>query len=804
MSRNADEPRCTSRGNGFDKRKLGPAMIMDPATISDRARPALALFVMAAGTGGLAAGMAILAGDLPGTAPSVGSLILSMAALCLVMLLWGAAPAWSAGQLLRRPWLGVALPAWSVAVGTISWWLAQAGVSFLAAPGAALETNPARDVTVCSVLILILTLGSAVVTAAFTLSWRAARRCSIPLLLLGAPWIVLGLLVYIYSSEAEVGRWGPPVSWTGVLLPLLAALAAGVGGAAIGHSLRRPTGRRVLAAVLTVCVAMAAGWLFARFPASEAGGQGQPVSILLVFLGMDAGPSSEPDAGGLRWFLGFLVAILVLGWAQWSGLLLSRYESALPSAARKGSVGADLDPRTSRPGRVYFILTLAYAAFIIYGSLVPLDFHTMPFSGAWDEFWQRMRPEEFSHQFGRSDFVANLLLGIPLAFFSMGFLTQENRRRGREIAALCSIAGACLVAALAEFGQLYVPERTTSLSDVIAQTMGGALGVAVWAMAGGFVTRYVRGLWARYLQDEYALKLLGGYAVCYAIYQLLPFNITISLAELYHKFRSGMVVLLPFNDRGGLTAYMLLSQAGAMIPIGYAFVVLWRGRRHPVVMAAVAGLMFAGLLECLQFFILPRYSSSTDAVMGALGGGLGGWLATLFGPAARTGLTRKPLWKAHGWWIKTALLVLWAGGLAIFRWHSLAFEWPAEGLWEHAAKAVCAPLTTFYYQSELGAATEVVREATAFLFLGLLVRSVIGPSERRGWGPDILAVFVAVSLVGGLEVGRLLLPLHLLDPASPMIETAGAVIGILLHARFVRTFVQSPETETTSGTWSST
>jgi VanZ family protein len=785
--------------------KIGPAMNDDSAITSDRARPALALLVMASGTGGLAAGMAVIAGDLADTTPATCSLILSMVAFCLVMLLWGAAPAWSAGQLLRRPWLGMALPAWSATLGALSWWLVQAGSSLITPPGVLSEANPTRDVTVCSTIILVLTLGSAVVTAAFTMPWRAAVRCSLPVFMLGAPWIGLGLIAFIGTSEpAAAGRWGRPVLWTEVLLPLLAVFGAGVGGAAIGHALRKGTTRRVLAAVLTVCVATAAGWFLLRSPTADENGQVQPASMMMVLLGMDAGQPSEPDASGLQWCLGFLVTTLVLGWAQWSGLLLSRYDSTPRTAPQKDGAGTDIDRRTVRPGRVYLILMLAYAVFIIYGSLVPLDFHANSLSGAWEEFWQRMRLEEFSHQFSRSDFVANLLLGVPLGFFGMGFLTRENRRPGRLTAALGSMAGACLVAAVAEFGQLYVPERTTSLDDVIAQTIGGAVGVAVWVLAGEFVTRYVRGLWARYIQDEHALKILGGYAVCYAIYQLLPFNITISLAEVYHKFRAGMVTLVPFADWHGLTAYALLSQASVMIPIGYAFVVLWRGRRHPVALAAGAGLIFAGLLEFLQLFVLPRYSSGTDAVMGAVGAGVGGWLATRFGPAARTGLTRTSLWRAQGWWIKVFLLALWVCGLALFRWHSLAFEWPAEGLWEHAARTVCAPLTTFYYQSELGAATEVIREAVAFFFLGLLVRSLTGPSERRRRAAAILAVFVAVGLVIVLEAGRLLLPLHVLDPASLVIETVSAVTGIALYARFVRTFVQGREPEATSATWSST
>ncbi|HUT57285.1 MAG TPA: VanZ family protein [Phycisphaerae bacterium] len=788
-------------------------MTLNPTTALEPARPGLAMLAAVAGMGGLVAGTAAVSEWVPGPisgalpAASASSQALVVAAFCGVLLVWGIGPAWASGQLLRRPGFAVLLPVWSAALGLVCWWLSEAGVSLVAGAGADVgQRDAARGIVLCSIIVLVLTLASVLVAAAFTMPWRTAARCVLPLLLIGAPWIALGAAAFLYVSDTGAGRLVRPEPWSDKGVLLVGVLAAGLNGAAIGHVLRKATARRVLAAVLITCVC-AAGWpVLHLILAPDAGSLAGPSSAALAFLGVGGEAASGEEQASGQWCLAYLAAVLVLGWGQWIGLLLGTYEI---QAAGAGNPAADLARVPGSPrrggapmGRVYLWLTLLYAAFIIYGSLVPLHFHEKALPGAWGEFLDRMSPEALV--VSRSDFVANILLGVPLGFFGMGFLTRENRSRHPWAAAIAIIAGTSVLAALVEFGQLYVPERTTSLSDIIAQTLGASIGVGVWFMGGGHVSRYVRGLWGEYIQDEDALKILGGYALLYAVYQLLPFNITIRPAEMYHKFLDGMVTLIPFTDRASLTAYLFLSQAAVMIPIGYAVVVLGRGRGRPVVRATIGGALFAGALEFLQLFILPRYSSTTDVVMGALGAAVGGWLAISFGPASRPALTRTPFWASRGGIIKWAMLLAWLGGLAWHRWQPFAFEWPREGLWQHATDVVCVPLTTFYYQSELGATAGVARGFITFVLLGLLLRSALAPAGPPRRAAGLPAMLAAVGIAIGLEAAQLLLPQRGIDPATLLIQAAGGIVGVLLYARFVRTFVVGPEEDEAAIPWSTT
>ena len=121
------------------------------------------------------------------------------------------------------------------------------------------------------------------------------------------------------------------------------------------------------------------------------------------------------------------------------------------------------------------IWLLATIAFIIYGSLVPLDFHPHTLAWAWAQFQQIPM---LNLQVGsRADWIANGVLYLPT-----GFLLAE-RFVGRVpglVLALALLACLCALCGLTfgvEFTQLFFPPRTVSQNDLLAETLGGALGL---------------------------------------------------------------------------------------------------------------------------------------------------------------------------------------------------------------------------------------------------------------------------------------------------------------------------------------
>ena len=87
--------------------------------------------------------------------------------------------------------------------------------------------------------------------------------------------------------------------------------------------------------------------------------------------------------------------------------------------------------------------------------------------------WQSLLPNpDVPFSFENADKLLHLLAYFGLAFLPYAGFRDERQAR---TAALCMIA----LGALLEFGQGYIPERTTSLADMTANTCGVFLGI--WA-----------------------------------------------------------------------------------------------------------------------------------------------------------------------------------------------------------------------------------------------------------------------------------------------------------------------------------
>ena len=230
--------------------------------------------------------------------------------------------------------------------------------------------------------------------------------------------------------------------------------------------------------------------------------------------------------------------------------------------------------------------------------------------------------------------VASALLG----WFNHHFIKLPHVIGLTVMGALTAIGlmiAMCLFGAMIEFVQIYFPQRTVSLNDLLAQWAGGLLGIILWFLLGGRISHWVRSLWQEHAQDRLAVKILFGYLVFVVIYQLLPFDLTISPVEVYHKFKEGKIALVPFRQTVVMVPYTLGTKIAIMIPVGFLFALLCSKRKQTLWIATFYSLVFVGLIEFLQLFVYSRYSSSTDVMFGLIGAGAGVRLSDLFGPAAR-------------------------------------------------------------------------------------------------------------------------------------------------------------------------
>ncbi len=180
----------------------------------------------------------------------------------------------------------------------------------------------------------------------------------------------------------------------------------------------------------------------------------------------------------------------------------------------------------------------------------------------------------------RADWVANILLYLPLAFLAMATLASGTRSRGGNVLAIVVVATACIALAVAvEFAQLFFPPRTVSQNDLIAETIGTALGIAAWLFAGPRLLSLAHRLSWGGAHTWQALAAL--YAIAYVTYGLFPFDFLLSTAELQAKLtESGRAAWLLADSCGGVVgcSVKLSAEIALAAPLG-----------------ALAGLAFARL-----------------------------------------------------------------------------------------------------------------------------------------------------------------------------------------------------------------
>jgi VanZ family protein len=193
----------------------------------------------------------------------------------------------------------------------------------------------------------------------------------------------------------------------------------------------------------------------------------------------------------------------------------------------------------------YGWLTLGILVLTVYGSLIPFQFQPQSFADALASF-RNITFAPLTDLGARADWNISVVLFALLSFLAMGMLSVD-RARGDALRAAPGVIFFCAaLGLLIEFLQTYFPPRTVSVNDLFVQAAGGVLGTLVWLVGGQRITRWARRLSSATGMLGLAKRLWPGYLVLLVIVQLVPFDFTLSAAELALKFEEGRVWLVPF------------------------------------------------------------------------------------------------------------------------------------------------------------------------------------------------------------------------------------------------------------------
>lgn len=433
------------------------------------------------------------------------------------------------------------------------------------------------------------------------------------------------------------------------------------------------------------------------------------------------------------------------------------------------------------------LLALVYTLFVVYGSLVPLEFRPL----SWETAVARFGAMPFL-KLGigsRADWMANLLLFIPLTFVWMGVLSASGTLLGRLTATLVLIPLATALSLGIEFVQLFFPQRTVSQNDVFAETLGGVLGVALWWAAGARFTVWLRGWRQAHSRAALAERIAWTYFAGVLVYNVLPLDLTISAVEIFHKWQDGRVNLIPFARLPAdpfYAVYEIATDALLWTPLA----LLWRldGKRGPW-RAWGMTLATAATLEVLQLFVFSRVSDVTDLFTAAVGATLGTTIASRLrsrAPHEDITVDRFPS-AAMRRWTPFALSALWMAALALVFWFPFDFRTDGAFVRSRLDFVLRVPFEVYYFGTEYRAITEVLRKTLFFAPLGALLAWGVALQPWRLRAPlFLLALLLLAAVPAAVEFGQVMLPHKIADTTDWFLAWAGGLAGYALARRFAR------------------
>jgi glycopeptide antibiotics resistance protein len=436
-------------------------------------------------------------------------------------------------------------------------------------------------------------------------------------------------------------------------------------------------------------------------------------------------------------------------------------------------------PAYPAPNRRHFaVLALLFATIAVYGSVTPLHPQRLPLAEALARF-RLVLAQPLAIQ-SRSDWLANVLLLLPLGFCLMAMLCCDRPHWG--LPALPVVLIACVtLAVFVEFAQLFFPPRVSSINDIAAQTVGGAMGALFWLLRGQRLTANARILWRDFGSRNTVHLLLPLYLFVVLVVQTLPFDFTLSPVELYHKYQEGRVHLLPFTSSGVAgfeLANKLFWNAVLFAPVGLLLIHLPGRVNRSGARILVLGLSAAGAIELAQLLAVSRFFDTIDILTGGAAVFAAWYIARRFS---------SPLEKPT---LRRTLLVACLAALVFMEWQPFQFSLSLSQARSRFHQVSLLPFVDYLEGNYIDSLDDGIHKILLFVPLGVL----LAPSTPVSRGSILFRWSLAVALAVVLEMGQLFLPTRYPSFSDVLVGGAAAGIGLLVAYRRVRPPLRLPVT----------
>lgn len=433
--------------------------------------------------------------------------------------------------------------------------------------------------------------------------------------------------------------------------------------------------------------------------------------------------------------------------------------------------------------KYFFYAAVVYSIFVIYGSLVPLDYQNVPWQQALNRFKQI--PYLDLGLESRADWIANGVLYMPLAFLWASVFGAVRSSGMRFVSTVLVLAFCLLLAVGIEFCQIYFPPRTVSINDLIAESLGTLMGLLVSHFWGGRLLRLSHDVsLSNLLSVKTLIKL---YLLSYLLLSLFPYDFVTSFAELEAKLDGGHDHIFMSIDTCGndfvRCVIKFLVEMMVLLPAGGLLYFLPHVS-HKRALAVLIGFFLGVFSEIAQLFLYSGLAQGLSIIMRMLGMGLGviaaQWLCQ----------QKVTYWQKR---LKPFILI------AILPYLGLIFivngGWHAEWLTTELAHTKLVethflPFYYFYYTTETIALVSLISNVGIYMPLGVgfgLWCRVSNESPPFSWiGVGLLGAGLAVLV----ETEKLFLAGKHSDPTEIIIAFVATSVGYILVSSALRWFNQ--------------
>jgi VanZ family protein len=410
------------------------------------------------------------------------------------------------------------------------------------------------------------------------------------------------------------------------------------------------------------------------------------------------------------------------------------------------------------------LAALGYLIFVVYGSLVPLDYTPFPLYQALEKF--KNIPFLDLGIESRADWIANILLYIPLSFLVMGvFRNYLIKGFFYSICVSVFVAVFCIALAISiEFVQQFFPPRTVSLNDLLAESLGTLIGIMLWFLIGEKLQKYFRligqGNW---LSIKSAIIL---FLPVYVFLSLFPFDFVTSMSELDNKLTSGhdsfFFDIEACQDSLLRCVVKLVVEMLVLVPLGGLFAALpYVPYRYGL--AVVLGFILGILIEFTQVFIYSGSGQGLSILTRMMGVAIGVKAYSYFSSLSLHTLRPKLRKVLFFGLLPYFLLVVSINGWLDGDWISL------DSAIQKLKETQFLPFYYFYYTTETEALVSLLSNIGTYMPVGFWfwLKDFVSPAYKKmpAFGVGLIAALLAIIV----ESGKLFLQAKHVDPTDVII-----------------------------------